>query len=63
MKGAHKIPRRHIASRLHHWKGIIFEFKQGKDGKQTAKIQHVYTPAQLKLDDNNARRFITNLEY
>lgn len=63
MRGAHKVPRRHLASRIHHWKGKILELKQGKDGKRLAKVRHVYTLAQLKLDDYNARRFPANCKY
>ena len=60
MKGAHKVPRRHIGSRLHHWKGRILDFMQGKDGKRMAKVQHVYTPALIKIDDNSTRGFPAN---
>lgn len=60
MRGAHKVPRHHMASRSHHWKGKILEFRQGKDGKRMAKVQHVYTAAQLKLDSCNTRRFPAN---
>lgn len=60
MKGAHKIPRRHLASPIHHWKGRVLEFKLCKDGKRLAKVQHVYTASQLQLEEEQPLSFPSN---
>lgn len=60
MRGAHKVSRRHIGERSHHWKGRIVELKQTIDGKKLAKVQHVYKATQLKLANNGHQRYPTN---
>ena len=38
LKGAHKVPQRHLSSRSRHWKGRILDFKITKDGKRLALV-------------------------
>ena len=60
-RGVHKVSKRHVGSTTHHWKGRILEFKQGSDGKQLAKVQHVYMASQLNI--TNSRRVPVNCEF
>ena len=44
-------------SLIHDWKIRIMELKVEKDGMKIAKVQQVYTPHSLKLNDNETQRF------
>ena len=59
-RGLHKVSKRNVGSTTHHWKGRILELKQGSDGKQLAKVQHVYMASQLNT--TNSRRVPVNCE-
>lgn len=58
-RGAHKVSRRHIGDRSHHWKGRILELKYGAEGKMV-KVQHVYKASQLKLQEEEQQRCPAN---
>ena len=61
IRGVHKVSKRHVGSTTHHWKRRILEFKQGSDGKQLAKVQHVYMASQLNI--TNSKRVLVNCEF
>ena len=61
-RGAHKVSRRHLGDRSHHWKGRILELKLGAEGKKV-KIQHVYKASQLHLPKNKHQEFPSNCEF
>lgn len=59
-RGAHKVSRRHIGMRSHHWKGRIVDLKQAADGSKMVKVQHVYKASQLATNEDDRKRFPAN---
>lgn len=48
--GPHKVKRKNRNLPQYQWKGRIMEFKVGSDGQWLAKVQHVYTAKEMKLE-------------